>query len=319
MRSNATRIIHCDPLDAATMPALGEAVVAIGIFDGMHLGHRALFALARARARKLGMPLVAVTFDRDPDEIFRTDDPSFGKLLSNRTRLEMIAAQVDGAVLSIPVSAEVLAIEPEAFLDLLGASMSPRFMFTGTDFRFGAHARGTGADIASWGAAHGCEHVACDLVEDDGVVVSSSRIRSLLEQGDVAEAKRLLGGRAHAIDGIVVRGRGAGEGFGFATANLDTSACEVMAPREGVYGAYAVVGGERHPAAVNVGVARSFEEASAPVEAHLLGFEGDLYGKDVSIEFEEWLREPRVFASDDELVETVMGNIDWVRTHLGGR
>lgn len=319
MRSRTTRIIHCDLLDAATMPALGDAVVAIGIFDGMHLGHRALFSLARERARELGMPLVAVTFDRDPDEIFCADDSSFGKLLSNQMRLEMIAAQVDGAVLSLPVTAEVLAIEPRAFLDLLGASMSPRVIFTGTDFRFGARACGTVADIVSWGATHGCEHVACDLVEDDGMVVSSSRIRKLLEQGDVAEAKRLLGGRAHAICGIVVRGRGAGEGFGFATANLDTSACEVMAPREGVYGAYAVVGSERYPAAVNVGVARSFEEASAPVEAHLLDFEGDLYGKGVSIEFEEWLREPRVFASDDELIETVTGNIEWVRLHLGRR
>ena len=116
-----------------------------------------------------------------------------------------------------------------------------------------------------------------------------------------------------------MHGRGAGDGFGFATANLDLSDCEVMLPREGVYGAYGIVDGVRYAAAVNVGVARSFAEATAPVEAHLLDFDGDLYGREIRIEFEEWLRGPRVFETKDELIETVMGNIAWVREHLGGK
>ena len=94
---------------------------------------------------------------------------------------------------------------------------------------------------------------------------------------------------------------------------------EVMLPREGVYGAYGIVDGVRYAAAVNVGVARSFAEATAPVEAHLLDFDGDLYGREIRIEFEEWLRGPRVFETKDELIETVMGNITWVREHLGGK
>lgn len=260
-----------------------------------------------------------MTFEHDPDEIFRADDPTFGKLLSNSERLAMIAEQAEGGALVLPASREVFSMSPDAFLDFLGGVVRPRAIFTGSDFRFGVRASGTAADIGRWALTHGCAYVPCELVEEDGEVISATRIRGELREGAVAQAKRLLAGRPHAIVGSVVHGRGAGDGFGFATANLDLSDCEVMLPREGVYGAYGIVDGVRYAAAVNVGVARSFAEATAPVEAHLLDFDGDLYGREIRIEFEEWLRGPRVFETKDELIETVMGNIAWVREHLGGK
>ena len=285
----------------------------------MHIGHRAIFAQARERARELGLPLVAVTFDRDPDEIFRADDPTFGKLLSNDERLAMVAEQAEGGVLNLVTSSELFSMPPAEFLDFLGSVTNPRAIFTGLDFHFGAHASGTVDDLGRWALDHGCEPVSCELIEENGEVISSTRIRAELREGAVTQAKRLLAGRPHSIVGTIVHGRGAGDGFGFATANLDLSNCETMLPREGVYGAYGIVDGARYAAAVNVGVARSFAEATAPVEAHLLGFDGDLYGKDIRIEFEEWLRGPRVFETKDELIETVMGHIEWVREHLGGK
>lgn len=285
----------------------------------MHIGHRAIFAQARERARELGLPLVAVTFDRDPDEIFRADDPTFGKLLSNDERLAMIAEQAEGGVLNLVTGPELFSMSPRDFLDFLGRIVRPRVIFTGSDFHFGAHASGTVEDLGRWTLDRGCESIACELVEEDGEVISSTRIRTKLREGAVAQAKRLLAGRPHSIVGTIVHGRGAGDGFGFATANLDLSECETILPREGVYGAYGVVDGVRYAAAVNVGVAKSFAEATAPVEAHLLDFNGDLYDKEIRIEFEEWLRAPRVFETKDELIETVMGNIEWVREHLGGK
>lgn len=285
----------------------------------MHIGHRAIFAQARERARELGLPLVAVTFDRDPDEIFRADDPTFGKLLSNDERLAMIAEQAEGGVLNLVTGPELFSMPPRDFLDFLGRIVRPRAIFTGSDFHFGAHASGTVEDLGRWALDRGCESIACELVEEDGEVISSTRIRTKLREGAVAQAKRLLAGRPHSIVGTIVHGRGAGDGFGFATANLDLSECETILPREGVYGAYGVVDGVRYAAAVNVGVAKSFAEATAPVEAHLLDFNGDLYDKEIRIEFEEWLRAPRVFETKDELIETVMGNIEWVREHLGGK
>lgn len=312
-----SKIMQCSPF-ADERPSLGDVVIAIGVFDGLHIGHRALFAQARQEARMLDIPLVAVTFDRDPDEVFHPNSATFGKLLSNAMRLDMIAAQADGGVLSLPATPEMFAVEPRQFLDFLGAVARPRAVFTGAGFRFGARAAGTIADIARWADAYDCACVPCDLVEESGKTISATRIRAELREGRVAEAKRLLAGRAHGVCGTVVHGRGAGSDFGFATANLDLSMCETMLPKEGVYGAYAFVDGKRFPAAINVGLAKSFADATAPVEAHLLDYEGDLYGKEVAIGFEAWLREPRVFKSNDELIETVMGNIDWVREHLGG-
>lgn len=310
--------MRCDPMGA--MPAgLGDAVLVIGIFDGMHIGHRAIFAQARQQARELGVPLVAVTFERDPDEIFRVDDPTFGKLLSNSERLAMIAEEAEGGALVLPASREVFSMPPMDFLDFLGSVVRPRAIFTGSDFRFGCKASGTAEDLERWSLMHDCAYIACELVEEDGEVISATRIREELCEGKVAQAKRLLAGRAHAITGTIVHGRGAGDGFGFATANLDLANCETMLLREGVYGCYGIVDGVRYAAAVNVGVARSFAEATAPVEAHLLDFDGDLYGKDIRIEFEEWLRGPRVFDTKEELIETVMGNIAWVRENLGGK
>lgn len=309
--------MHVNPI-AHDAVDLGDAIFAIGVFDGMHVGHRALFAAARKAALESDATLFAVTFDKDPDEVFRKDDPCFGKLTTNEQRLAMIAEQAQGNVIVLPLDSAVLSIEPDEFLAFLSSIAHPVAVFTGVDFRFGAQARGDAGDIERWAAECGCDYVACELVEEEGAVVSATRIREELSEGRVAEAKLLLGGRAHSIFGTVIRGRGAGGGFGFATANLDLSACDVMLPREGVYGAYGIVDGTRYPAAVNVGVAKSFDQATAVIEAHLLDFEGDLYDKVVTIEFEEWLRPQRVFEDKDELIATVMGNIAWVREHLGG-
>lgn len=309
--------MHCDPF-SKDQPSLGEAVIAIGIFDGLHIGHRTVFAEARRQARESGIPFYAVTFAKDPDEIFRKDDPTFGKLLENGERISMIAGLSDGVVV-LPATQEVFNMRPEEFLEYLDSIMEPRYIFTGENFRFGHKAQGTGKDVESWAESKGHAYKPCRLIEVSGKVISSSRIRDDLRQGKVSQAKYLLEGRPHSLKGRVVHGRGKGEGFGIATANLDLSGCDVMLPADGVYGAYAVVDGVKYPSAVNVGAAKTFEDATALIEAHLLDFDGDLYGKETRIEFEEWLRPQKVFESQEELVSTINGNIDWVREHLGRR
>ncbi len=310
-------VMHWNPL-TGKQAHLGEHVVAIGVFDGMHIGHRALFAMARQYARELDAPLIAISFDQDPDEVFHAEDANFGKLLSNSRRLQMIAEQTDDGVLSLPATPEVFCIEAMSFLDYLGSTLTPRAFFVGTDFHFGAQARGSVTDIEAWCADHDCACVPCELIEEHGLPITATRIRRLLMAGEVAEARELLAGRPHSVIGRVVHGRGEGGDLGFATANLDLSPNETMLVREGVYGAYVYVDERRYAAAVNVGVSKTFSDATAAVEAHLIDFEGDLYGKELKIEFMNWLREPRVFKTTDELVTTVMDNINWVREHLGG-
>lgn len=309
------QILKWDPF-AGAAPELGDAVIAIGIFDGLHVGHRTLLAEAGAKASSLGCGLLVVTFDRDPDEIFRADDASFGKLLSNKSRLEMLRDFTHATVLALPTGEEMFHVEPRGFLDLLCRACSPKAIYVGRDFKFGYRASGDVSDIEAWGAEHGCACVPHLLVEDLGQTVTATRIRALLREGRVSEARELLGGRPHSVTGKVVHGRGEGTGFGFATANLDLSENTVMVPREGVYGGYGIVDGKRYAAAINMGVAKSFAAATAPIEAHLLDFEGDLYEKRVTIEFVQWLRESRVFDSQEELIATVTDNINWVRENM---
>ncbi len=335
-------LVPFNPADEnAACPNLGPAVLSIGVFDGVHLGHRALIAAACERAAQRGARPVVVTFERDPDELFCRDEAGFAKLLSNAERLDALAALVADApearVLVLPVSPDVLALAPSAFLDALARVCEPLELHVGEGFRFGAKAAGTLADVRAWAAARDAavdvdnapgavtpfttprrfcatEHA---LVQQDGAPVTSTRIRALLREGEVAQAAKLCAGRPHAVSGTVAHGRGEGAGMGFATANLDLTANETMLPAEGVYAAWAHVDGARYPSAVNLGVAASFSEAHSPLEAHLLGFAGDIYGKTVRVEFVRRLRAQRVFTDTDELVATVKGDISSVRAMLG--
>ncbi len=343
-------LISFNPADEnAACPNLGPAVLSIGVFDGVHLGHRALIAAACERAAQRGARPVVVTFERDPDELFCRDEAGFAKLLSNAERLDALAALVADApearVLVLPVSPDVLALAPAAFLDALARVCEPLELHVGEGFRFGAKAAGTLADVRAWAAARDSAPDAAAvfttpddaapsaatpfttprrfcatahaLVQQDGAPVTSTRIRALLREGEVAQAAKLCAGRPHAVSGTVAHGRGEGAGMGFATANLDLTANETMLPAEGVYAAWAHVDGARYPSAVNLGVAASFSEAHSPLEAHLLGFAGDIYGKTVRVEFVRRLRAQRVFTDTDELVATVKGDISSVRAMLG--
>lgn len=311
------RVVTWNPVHDAGLQ-LGRSVVSIGVFDGLHLGHRALLAQARAEAEKAGAHLLVVTFAADPDEFFAAAGASFDKLLSDEHRLELLAQVSQGTVVVLPAEREVFQLEPTAFLDALARLCEPVGIVVGADFRFGARAAGTVDDIERWCAGHGCSCQPVGLLEALGAPVTATRIRGLLGDGGVETARELCAGRAHSVEGTVVHGRGEGTGFGFATANLSFGPEQPMLPREGVYGGYARVRGVSYAAAINVGVARSFEGATSPLEAHLLDFTGDLYGERVEVSFLTWLREPRVFESQQELVETVTGNIDWVRENLGG-
>jgi riboflavin kinase/FMN adenylyltransferase len=156
-----------------------------------------------------------------------------------------------------------------------------------------------------------------DLLQEEGEVVSSTRIRGLLRAGRVEAAARLLG-RCHVVRGHVQHGRGEGTGMGFPTANVACDGRDCM-PGEGVYGGWVVVGDAAWPAAINVGAPVSFDarERLSFLEANLMGFEGDLYGCDVAVVFAAWLRGARRFESVEELERVVGGNIAWVREHLG--
>ncbi len=317
VRDLVCRSVFADAPAPADADGIGSAVMVLGAFDGLHLGHRALVraAVQDARARKL--PCVAVTFDPDPSELLFPNDPQ-PRLLSVADRLRALrSAGVDHAV-SIPFTRELATLGPEQFVrGPLREVAEPRALHVGSDFRFGHHGSGSVDTLRELGLTLGFDVVESRLLEVGGARVSSTRIRSMLEAPDELAGANALLGRCHFVHGVIEHGRGEGTSFGFPTANVRCDQGSCM-PCQGVYGGYVTIGATAWPAAINVGAPPSF---SGPdqlfLEANLVGFAGDVYGAEASVTFVEWLRPSRRFSSLDELERVVLGNIDWVRTNLG--
>lgn len=302
-------------LDDVPGRGLGACSIAIGAFDGFHIGHARLIAEAVDDARSRGVSCVAVTFDPDPDCVVGPG-PSL-KLLGSSGRLRALAASGVDAVLVVPFTAELAALDHAAFFErVLAAAMNVVSVHVGSDFRLGRGGASTVDVMAAWGAAHGVDIVGHDLVLDGGRCVCATRIRAALSEGRLDEARRELG-RRPMIEGVVGPGRGQGAGMGFPTANVAVPSGMQM-PADGVYSAYALVDGAAWPAAVNVGIPPMFASSSASsrLEANLLGFTGDLYGKRMAIAFDCFLRPSVRFASTEELIETVLADISHVAGSL---
>ncbi|MDR1015078.1 MAG: riboflavin biosynthesis protein RibF [Coriobacteriales bacterium] len=287
--------------------ALGAIVCAIGVFDGVHEGHRFLLGEAVAQARRVGAAAVAITFDRDPDEFF-LDAAAQRKLLVNEDRIGMLAESGVDAVLVVPFDALLASKAPLDFLNaVIAAHGIPRGIHVGADFRFGHRARGTVDDLRLWGADRDCAVFSHRLLTDEGLPVTSTRIRDALETGELALANQLLT-RPHFLWARVTAGRNMGRRLGFPTANLELEE-RLVRPADGVYAGVAELGDERYRAAISVGVPATFAGASATIEAHLLDFEGDLYGRRLKVSFVEYLRPMQAFSGIDELKRTVQADI----------
>ena len=298
-----------------------RAVCAIGAFDGMHVGHRALIERARVEARQRGDELVIVTFSPDPSVVLCPEHPQ-KMLLADEGRLGILRS-IEGVdrVVVLDFTAALAALPYERFVrETLGGLVDLDAIVVGSDFRLGAGGEGTVDSLAELGRARGFDVIGMELLDEGGAPVTATRIRALLGEVRVEAAAGLLG-RCHFVTGEVVRGRGEGTGFGFPTANVRVPAALCL-PAEGVYAGYVTHGDTAWPAAINVGKPRSFspgEEGAPFLEATLLGFEGDLYGVIVDVSFVRWLREPRTFSSIGELERVVLGNVSWVRATLGER
>lgn len=294
-------------------------VCAIGAFDGVHRGHKALLARARAEADAREAALVVVTFSPDPSRVLAPSNKGCD-LLSIEDRVRFLASSTPDALAVVDFTPELASLSFDRFvrevLESTGSELSA--IVVGSNFRLGAQGAGDVMALADLGQADGFDVVGMELVDEGGQAISATRSRALLSEGCVERASSLLG-RCYVVQGTCVHGRGEGGTFGFPTANVAVNQDSCL-PAEGVYAGFLVYGGRAWPAAVNVGHSRTFEpgaEGEPFLEATLLGFEGDLYGQDVLVGFMRWLREPRRFSSVEELVSTVQGNLEWVRSALG--
>ncbi len=282
--------------------------VTIGVFDGVHLGHRTIIE----RLEGTGFPTTVLTFDPHPAEVLSPgSDPRLLTTIGERVSL-LEAAGVD--TVGILDLAEVRHFEPDRFVDeVLIDKLGVRSLVIGSDFHFGRDRSGDVDYLLTTGQHLGFEVIVVELVESDGVV-SSTRIRSLIESGDVAAASALLGSR-FGLSNEVVRGEQRGRALGFPTANLRPPPGKVT-PGHGIYAAFAEVDGVARPAAVNVGVRPTFGGTGLLIEAHLLDFDGDLYGKRLTLEFVERLRPEIRFENVDALIEQMGDDVSRVRQIL---
>lgn len=291
------------------MEPLGDAVVAIGVFDGVHKGHQQLLRASVKEARRLRAISVALTFDRDPDQVV-TPEAAAPQLLTLADKCAFIAATGVQRVLVVPFTPEIAATPAERFLEeILGACCTVRALHVGEDFRFGARAAGDIDTLYVWAAEHGAEVRGHSLLEMGGAPVTSTRIRALVSHGDVAAAGELLG-RPTRVTGTVHRGRGQGRSLGYPTANV-VPVPHAALPADGVYAGRVVLGGGTvWPAATSVGLPPSFPEARDYLEAHLIGYTGDLYGQTVTLEFIERIREQRSFDTLENLIEAIAADVE---------
>ena len=292
---------------------------AIGAFDGVHLGHRRLVGSCVDHAREACVASCAVLFDPDPARVLAPAGAE-PELLPVDARARLLLSLGVDAVVTLPFDKGVAAVPYDQFVRSTLAAIAPiESLHVGEDFRLGAGGAGNVAALTALGRVLGFEVHGMGLVDHGGSPVSSTRIRGLLATGDVRAAAELLA-RCHVVGGTVAHGRGEGTGMGFPTANVvpSTHAC---LPADGVYACYVRQGDSAWPAAVNVGLPRSFKmPVGSPerlLEANLMGFSGDLYGSFVEVVFVEWLRAPREFPTLAELERVVGENIDWVRENLG--
>ena len=294
-------------------PDVGPTVVALGAFDGIHLGHRAILGTAVERGRARGARVVACTFDRHPMEVLNPPRAPLA-LTTLDEQLILIAETGVDLTLVLAFTPELAEVEPEAFTkDVIVGRLHAQEVVVGYNHTFGRGARGNAALLGEIGEPLGLRtHVVPPLL-GDGVPVSSSQIRTELREGDVVRAARSLG-RPYSIAGTVTHGDGRGRTIGFPTANLAPER-PLLVPT-GVYACRAEVDGEPHRAVVNVGVRPTFGDNALAIEAHLMDVAADLYGRSLRLGFIARLRGERKFSGIDELKAQIARDVEAARQAL---
>ena len=284
--------------------------VALGVFDGVHLAHRAILGAAVEGARAADLSPVACTFDRHPMEILQPERAP-APITTLEERLGLIAETGVEATIVLAFTRELAVVEPEAFVkDILLTRLHAREVVVGFNHRFGRGARGDARMLEDLADRLGFKARVIPPMEIDGVPVSSTEIRGALQRGDVRRAAAFLG-RPYAIAGTVTAGAGRGRTLGFPTANIAPDRT-LLVPK-GVYLGRVSVDARPWPAVVNVGVRPTFGETTLAIEAHLLTFSGDLYGRGVRLEFLDRIRDEMRFGSVDELRAQIERDIASVR------
>jgi len=285
--------------DSAPADALRGAVVAIGNFDGVHRGHRAVIGVAKGRARALGAPAAVLTFEPHPRAFFNPAEPLF-RLTDEATKLRLLAGTgLDGAIVLTFDAALASLTAAEFVARILVERFAVRGAVIGFNFHFGMNRAGSPQFLKSEGEKRGFAVDVVPVFEDGGRPVSSGPIRDALAAGLIDEANEYLG-YPWFVSGTVIHGDKRGRELGFPTANLSLDgACGL---RHGIYAVRLGVGGRRYDAVASFGRRPMYDNGTVLLEVYVFDFAGDLYGQNIDVAFIAWIREERMFASAEALI-----------------
>ncbi len=292
----------------------------IGSFDGVHRGHQSLLRAMVRNAHESGLKTVLVTFDPLPREVFTPAGPP-SRLTDINTRLSLFEALGIDCVRVIPFSQQISLLSASDFLSELMSHYRVKKVWAGEDFAFGHQRQGTISFLEQFAASHSFEvyvvprsPLSQKTAHDDTTALSSSRVRDLIREGNMLKARHLLR-RSPGITGIVVHGAGRGKQLGYPTANLRTER-SILIAGPGIYAAWACVNGETHACALSIGNDPTFGTNPLSIEAHLLDFDYDIYGRRLSLFFIDRLRDERRFESVEALISQMGSDVERVRTML---
>jgi riboflavin kinase / FMN adenylyltransferase len=287
--------------------------LAIGVFDGVHLGHRALIAHLARGARQEKAAALAATFDPLPIQALAPGAPA-SALSDIADRVRLLREAGADAVAVFRFDESFAQLSADEFLDRVRGACDVRRIVVGPDFHFGRRAEGDVEKLRARGQRDGFTVDVVTPIQMDGAIVSSTRIRNLLLGGDVESAARLLG-RPYTLRGRVVHGAKRGRALGFPTINLALPK-ERLLPRDGIYAMWAELGEGRFKAAASLGIRPTFGGGERVLEAYLLDFSGEVYGEEVEVAFVKRLRDEIAFASAAELSAQIARDVEETRKAL---
>jgi len=300
------------------IPSDRGTVATVGTFDGVHLGHWSVLEEITRRAAETGRRSVLVTFDPHPLRIVRPEHAP--QLLTTPVEKKEILAEsgLDYAVF-ISFTQALSRYEPRRFVEeILIARLGVEELVIGYDHGFGRDRSGDPETLREIGTQLGFTVDVVAPVQVEGRPISSSRIRQAIEAGDMQEARACLG-RPYSVRGVVVKGEGRGRGLGFPTANLQVAERDKLVPPEGIYAVRAVLRSGTYKGALHLGPRPTFKGSPPTVELHVLDFDADIYGEEVRVDFVEYLREIRPFATVEALIDQMREDVEGARAAIDAK
>ncbi|NLC77925.1 MAG: bifunctional riboflavin kinase/FAD synthetase [Clostridia bacterium] len=297
------KILHSLP----EVPFLEPTVIALGNFDGVHRGHQVLIARTVEKAKGLGGKSVVMTFNPHPLKLLKPEE-SPGLLITQERKEAKIAQLGADLLLLLPFTYDFAALTPDEFVRRVYATLNPAAIVVGFNYTYGSQGRGDTRTLAAAGEKLGFAVEVIPPQREGKELISSTKIRQALAEGNVGKAKKFLG-YWPLLEGTVVAGDRRGRKLGFPTANVQISQ-EIMLPRLGVYAAKCLVDNVSYSAVVNIGFKPTFAEEKIPVvEAHLLDFRGDLYDCRLEVHLLQYLRPEKKFPQVEKLMEQIRKDI----------